>query len=140
MSTESDIKLARYNAREKESDTLNRVITVRRLRPSEQTRIAEYTANVTGADEVVGPNDTKMVIPHRLPLMLAAAVCQIDESPIPFPRNRAELDAIYDRLDEEGLAAAGRAVTRLQMGESLDPIGDAKNLSRTPSTGSSAGT
>jgi hypothetical protein len=37
----------------------------------------------------------------------------INEDPIPFPRNRAELDSIYDRLDQEGVAAAGAAVARL---------------------------
>jgi hypothetical protein len=41
----------------------------------------------------------------------------IDEVRIPFPRNRAELNAIYDRLDREGLAAAGMAAGRLAEGD-----------------------
>jgi hypothetical protein len=85
MPTESEIKIARYQKVEKEPDGLGRVIGVRRLKPSEQTRVAGYCADLTG----------------------------YDEDPVPFPRNRAELDSIYDRLDQEGVAAAGAAVARL---------------------------
>jgi hypothetical protein len=113
MPTESEIKIARYQKVEKEPDGLGRVIGVRRLKPSEQTRVAGYCADLTGYDEVVAPDGSKIQIPHRMPLLIAAAVCLINEDPIPFPRNRAELDSIYDRLDQEGLAAAGAAVARL---------------------------
>jgi len=74
---------------------------------------------------------------HRVGLILAAAVCMIDEIRIPFARNRGELDAIYDRLDEEGLNAAARAFKRLNppppeqdedpLAEPKDPLDDAKN-------------
>jgi hypothetical protein len=44
MPTESEIKVARYQKVEKEPDGLGRVIGVRRLKPSEQTRVAGYCA------------------------------------------------------------------------------------------------
>jgi hypothetical protein len=43
MPTESEIKIARYQKVEKEPDGLGRVIGVRRLKPSEQTRVAALT-------------------------------------------------------------------------------------------------
>lgn len=127
LSTESDIKIARYKRVEKEADDLGRLIGVRRLKPSEQAKVSGYTADLTGSDAVVGPNGEKFQVPHRLPLMIAAAVCMIDDDMIPFPRSRAELDSIYDRLDEEGVTAAGAAISRLQADESTDPKADAKN-------------
>lgn len=126
--TESEIKLARYSKIAKKADKMGRVIGVRRLKPSEQTRLSGMTADLTGADEVFGPNDEKISIPHRMPLMIAAAVCMIDGVHIPFPRNRAELDSIYDRLDAEGIAAASEGVVELSESDPIaDPIGEAKN-------------
>jgi hypothetical protein len=128
MPTESEIKLARYQKVETETDAMGRAIGVRRLKPSEQTKVAGYCADLTGYDEVVAPDGTKVQIPHRMPLLIAAAVCKINEDPIPFPRNRAELDSIYDRLDQEGLAAAGAAVARLSESDLLvSPAEAAKN-------------
>lgn len=127
MSTETEIRLQRYRQIEREGDEFGRVIGVRRLKPSEQTRAAGFTADVTGADKFIGPNGQEMFIPHRMPLLVAAAVCEIDQIPIPFPRSRAELDAIYDRLDEEGLAAASKALARLQSVAVDDAKGEAKN-------------
>jgi len=52
----------------------------------------------------------------------------IDEARIPFPRTRGELDAVYDRLDVEGLSAAGKAMVRLNQAEATaEPIEEAKN-------------
>lgn len=129
MSTESEIKLARYKKIERDADDFGRLIGVRRLKPSEQTKAAGFTADLTGSDEVLDAEGNKILVPHRLPLMIAATVCEIDGDPIPFPKNRGELDAIYDRLDVEGIAAAGRAATRLQQGDDVpaDPIDAAKN-------------
>ncbi|WP_024517072.1 hypothetical protein [Bradyrhizobium sp. Tv2a-2] len=112
--TESEIRLQRYKQVEREADAWGRVIGVRRLKPSEQTKAASFTADVTGYDEVTTEQGLKLAIPHRTPLMVVASVCEIDGAQIPFPRSRAELDAMYDRLDEEGLAAASRAVAKLQ--------------------------
>lgn len=128
MTTESEVILARYKTVEKEADSLGRLIGVRRLKPSEQTKIAGMTPELTGYDEAVGPDGNKIQISHRAPLVLAASVCMINDTPISFPRNRGELDAIYDRLDAEGLTAAGAAFGRLA--ESAPDVGgteEAKN-------------
>lgn len=130
MPTESEIKIARYSKIEKIADDFGRLIGVRRLKPSEQTRIAGMTADLVGSDEVIDPNTGAVVkVSHRLPLMIAAAVCEIDGNPIPFPKTRGELDSIYDRLDTEGLTAAGIAATVLQRegGQIEDPLAEAKN-------------
>lgn len=128
MTTESEAILNRYKDREKEPDSRGRIITVRRLKPSEQTKVAGYCADLTGYDEITGPDGTMTRIPHRMPLMIAAAICKIDDLHVAFPRSRAELDANYDWLDAEGLAAAGVAVARLAAKEDIaDPVDAAKN-------------
>jgi hypothetical protein len=128
MLTESEVKLQRYKTVEKESDDFGRVLGVRRLRPSEQTKLAGMTADLTGSDEAIGPDGEKVSVSHRLPLMIAASVCMIDEIHIEFPRNRGGLDAIYDRLDAEGIAAASRAMVRLSNATAInDPVDEAKN-------------
>lgn len=136
MSTESDVKTARYRKTEKQADKFGRIIGVRRLKPSEQSKIAGMTTDLAGSDEVMVANpetheEIKVLIPHRAPLLLAASVCLISDDqgdmPVSFPRTRAELDAIYDRLDVEGLIAAGEAMVRLNADEADDPVAEAKN-------------
>lgn len=127
MLIQSEVILARYKRKEMESDALGRVITVRKLRPSEQTKIAGMTSDLTGADELIGPQGEKVMMPHRIPLTVAACVCEIDGIMIPFPKTRQELDAVYDRLDAEGLAAASAAIARLQDDTVADPVTEAKN-------------
>lgn len=130
MSTESEVKLARYSEVSKVADELGRVIGVRRLKPSEQTKIAGMSGELTGYDEMTNSSGDKVQIPHRMPLILASSVCMIDDTHIPFPRNRGELDAIYDRLDKEGIAAAGQAMIKLNpdLAEGIDQQDEAKNL------------
>lgn len=128
MSTESEVILARYKTVEKEADTFGRIIGVRRLKPSEQTKVAGMCSDLVGNDEIVGPEGDKIQIPHRMPLLIAATVCMIGEAHIPFPRDRRELDAIYDRLDQEGITAAGTALARLSQNEPESPIDASKNL------------
>lgn len=113
MSTESEIKLARYKQVEKEADDFGRLIGVRRLKPSEQSRLQGMIADVVGFDEIETDTGARIPIPHKVPLMLAASVCMIDDVHVTFPKNRAELDAIFDRLDREGVEAAGKAGVRL---------------------------
>jgi hypothetical protein len=127
MTTESEAKLARYGTVEKEADAFGRVIGVRRLKPSEQTKVAGMTSDVSGSDEIITPGGVKIMVPHRMPLSIAAAVCLIDDVRIPFPKSRGELDAIYDRLDAEGLTAAGAALVRLSDDEPEKPLDEAKN-------------
>lgn len=143
MTTESEMKIARYNEVAKEPDILGRVIGVRRLRPSEQTKLAGMTAELSGYDQMTDRSGGIVRIPHRMPLLISAAVCSITDDRgevqhIPFPRNRGELDAIYDRLDTEGLTAAGKAFARLsgvdtvaeegEDGASADAYAKSKNL------------
>jgi hypothetical protein len=116
--TPSEEIVQRYAKIEREADSVGRLIGVRRLRPSQQTRIAEMTPGLDGdtemrvLDEMTGAEKT-ISISRRLQITLAASVCEIDNNPIPFPRTRGELDAIYDRLDKEGVEAAMIAYARL---------------------------
>ena len=134
--TESEAKIARYNKIEREADDWGRVIGVRRLKPSEQSKISGMTADLVGFEEV--RNETtgeNLRLPHSMRHFLAAAVCELDQAPIPFSRNRAELDAILDRLDNEGLAAATKALVRLSDVQPVtSPKDEAKNLLGTPSS------
>ena len=52
-------------------------------------------------------------VSRRLQMTVAASVCEIDNTPIPFPKTRGELDAIYDRLDKEGIEATMIAYAKL---------------------------
>lgn len=142
MTTESEVKLARYSEVAKEADELGRVIGVRRLKPSEQTKVAGMTAELYGYDEMTNEKGEKVQLSHRMPLLLAAAVSMIDDAHIPFPKHRGELDAIFDRLDEEGIRAAGKAWAKLNPPTPtadggtviVDQRDEAKNLSGTPSS------
>jgi hypothetical protein len=144
MTTESEVKLARYSEVVKEADSFGRVIGVRRLKPSEQTKLAGMTSELAGYDEMTNDKGERVRVPHRMPLLVAAAVCMIDDAHIPFPRNEGELYAIYDRLDIEGMKAAGEGVAKL-LGIDItttiadakipvDPLAETKNLSGTPSS------
>jgi hypothetical protein len=109
--TPSEEFTARYSKVEREADAFGRLIGVRRLRPSQQTKVNEMTPGLTGDDEVAVIDEKTgaevlMKTPRRLQMTVAAAVCEVDSIPIPFARNRGELDAIYDRLDREGMNAA----------------------------------
>lgn len=118
MTTPSEELINRYSRVEREADALGRLISVRRLRVSQQTKVAEMTPNLDGETEIVMTGEDgveKTVrISRRGIMIVAASVSEIDGVPIPFARNRGELDSIADRLDEEGLAAAMKALTRFQ--------------------------
>jgi hypothetical protein len=114
---------SKYRAVEREAADDGRIIGVRRLRPSEKLRISGLTQDLNGADEVDeqvdGPDGQKIktgktfAVPHRLPLIIVASVCEIGEAKVGFPKDRRELDARYDMLDDVGVAAASRAWARL---------------------------
>jgi hypothetical protein len=118
VTTPSEELINRYSRVEREADALGRLISVRRLRVSQQTKVAEMTPNLDGDSEVIMTGEDgveKTVrISRRGIMIVAASVSEIDGVPIPFARNRGELDSIADRLDEEGLAAAMKALTRFQ--------------------------
>jgi|ERR1700733_61552 len=116
--TPSDEIVNRYSKVERVADALGRIVGVRRLRPSQQTKINEMTPGLAGDDETIVLDEKTgaemvMKIPRRMQMNVAAAVCEIDSVPIPFARNRGELDSIYDRLDREGMDAAMQAFFRL---------------------------
>lgn len=136
MSTESEVKLARYSQKEKEVDKFDRIIVVRRLKPSERLKVSGMAAdNFSGGDKIKNAEGEDYEVPHVLGLIVAASVCQIDEMHIPFPRNIGELMAIYDRLDIEGIEAAGKAMMRLMATETvIDAEVESKNWSGTPSS------
>jgi hypothetical protein len=116
--TPSEEFTARYSKVERQADALGRLIGCRRLRPSQQTKISEMTPGLSGDDEVTVLDEKTgaevvMKTPRRLQMTVAASVCEIDNIPIPFARNRGELDSIFDKLDREGMNAAMEAFFRL---------------------------
>lgn len=139
VSTESESKLARYSQIEREADAFGRIIGVRRLKLSEQAKLNGMCQDLAGFDESEMTKEdgevVKLQVPHRLPLAIVAAVCEITEAEtgrvikVPFPRNRGELDSLYDRLDSEGFQAASIAVGRLFAGADLskNAVDAAKN-------------
>jgi hypothetical protein len=119
----------RYSRIERATDKLGRMIGVRRLKPSQQLRVQEMAPGLDGAMSVTAETKDgvqQIEIPRNSPLIIAASVCEIDSAPIPFPKNRAELDAVLDRLDNEGLAAAGTAMAAF-IDEEVNPKEIAKN-------------
>ena len=124
-SDEIAARAAKYNQIERVADTLGRVIGVRRLKPSQQLKVEEFAGNLTGTITMTDDRTGSTVeVPRRFPLMVAAAVCEIDEVAIPFPKNRGELDAVLDRLDEEGMAAVVEAFGKLSEGDSAQAEGE----------------
>ena len=110
--TPSEEILSRYSRVEREADALGRIIGVKRLRVSQQTAVSEMTPGLEGMAEIELPDRT-VRIARRAQMLIAACVCEIDEHKIPFPKTRQELDAIADRLDEEGIVAAMVAYSRV---------------------------
>jgi hypothetical protein len=127
MSTATEARLARYKQVEREADDWGRIIGVRRLKPSEMGKLTSYTTDVAGFDEHTREDGTVVKVDRRTPYMVIAMICEIDSVLIPFARNRAELDSLYDTMDQEGLVAASKAVARLQIDVVENPREEAKN-------------
>jgi hypothetical protein len=106
---------ARYIKIERVTDDLGRSIGVKRLKRSEKRKILEMATS-----------DNVNVIAD---MTIAAAVREIDGSPIPFPKTRAELDAITDRLDDEGVLAASMAFSKI-LGLDEESKSDAVELAK----------
>lgn len=105
---------ARYDRVERVVDELGRTVGVKRLKPSQQVRIQELAPGLEGTTKVTDDASGKTFdVPRASPLIMAAAVVEIDGSPVPFPKTRAELDAVLDMLDQEGLQAIATALTTL---------------------------
>lgn len=106
LSPSDEIK-SRYSKIEYQTDALGRLIGVRRLRPSVQARVHGMLTDLAQNPESFGT------------MAVAACVCEIDGQPYTSPKTRAELDAVADFLDAEGLMAAAMALAALQ-GVTLD--------------------
>lgn len=122
MTTASEEITARYTTVEKEGDAFGRLICVKRIKGSQRLRVLGMTSDLAEATQPMpnqewkegDPQDKQLVhVPIQSLMVIAASVCEIDGVPIPPAKNRPELDAIYDRLDDEGLAAAAVALHRL---------------------------
>lgn len=115
MPTASEEILARYRTIEREADSLGRTFGVRRLNSAQQIRVMEMTSS---------DNDSV-----RAALFAGASVCEVDSSPITFPRTRAELDSVLTMLDQEGMIAIGVAINRL-LGSGEDGEGSQEDVAK----------
>lgn len=124
---------AKYDRVEREADAYGRLFGVKRLKPSQQLRIQEMAPGLAGETTVAGEDGKDVSVPKILPLLLAAAVVEIDGSPLTFPRNRAELDSVLDMLEDTGMAAVAKALSRFGADDVSDAgAQDAKNSAMTP--------
>jgi len=80
-------------------DARNRTITLRKPSPVQQFRLVE----ALGGETANNPVYMRMV----LPIIFVAA---IDGMPVPPPSNKGQIEALIQRLDEEGLAAVSLGV------------------------------
>lgn len=145
----SDEIIARYLKIERETDVFGRCIGVKKLKPDQRLKIVGMTPDLEGInqslsvpmkDDETGEVSVKEVsIPYRAQALFAAAVVEIDGTPITFPKNRAELDAIMNALDEEGMTAASIALGRLHSDEPADQVSAAKNSVGTPTSDNASG-
>lgn len=116
--TPSEEFIQRYSRVERETDVLGRLIGVHKLKPSQQTKVTEMTPGLDGdadmrvLDEKTGEEKT-IKVSRRFNMIMAASVCEIDGVTFPFAKTRGELDAVYDKLDNEGLEAAMIAYARM---------------------------
>jgi len=90
-------------------DAGGRLIKVRRL-----------SARATGAD-----NSNERYVGYAT---LASSVTEIDGLPVHFPFNTTQLEALVQRLDDEGLAAAARALIAVTPGMGDDSADAVRNL------------
>ena len=119
---------AKYNRVERVADKRGRIIGVKRLKFSQQIKVEEMSPGLEGVTKVKGTDadgiEREMEVTRRMPLHMAASVCEIDGHPLTFPKTRAELDAVLDMLDEEGMAAVMEAFAKLSQGSEEVPGGD----------------
>ena len=79
------------------TDALGRTLKIRRLKPSERSRLS-LALGAAAVDQVFFGN-----------AFLSAAVTEIDGERIIRPSSKLEAEALMDRLDDEGLEAVGSA-------------------------------
>lgn len=91
--------IAKANAETIVTDATGRVIKIKKPGVLAQYRLVE----IVGAE--AAKNDVYMSM--VLPLIFVA---EIDDKPLPQPRSKAEVDALIQRLDEDGIAAVMKGV------------------------------
>jgi hypothetical protein len=111
---------AKYAKTEKVVDKYGRIITVRLLTVSQRTDIRKWA----------GTDDATV----QAPMMFAASVCAINDLPYTFPKSEAELKAVMDMLDDDGMLSIAQTYQKLvpDTTEEQD-IEAAKNLPATAS-------
>lgn len=102
-------------------DPSGRQIGVRRILPLDRMRLFE----------VVGPDNSKNEA-YLGYASLAFHVSSIDGDPVPRPATKAQLEALVQRLGDDGLTAVGEAVAALYEPPAADPEQTLKNASGTP--------
>lgn len=88
-------------------DELGRVLTVKRLSAIEKMKLFKALGETT-SDRYTGF------------AVLAVSVRDIDGSPVAFPTSTLTIEALVQRLDDEGLAAAGAGLNAVTPGMGLD--------------------
>jgi|SRR6185312_504497 len=95
--TPSEEFQARFRVIERKTDEEGRLLGFRRLRLMERVKLDEWFPDLR----------------ERGPVFICASLCEIDSAPVPFARNRAELESVVNRLEEHGVAAGSKAVAKI---------------------------
>lgn len=90
---------AKYAKSEKVVDKYGRIITVRLLTVSQRTEIRKWA----------GTDDASV----QAPMLFAASVSAINDIPYTFPKTQAELHAVMDMLDDDGVLVIAQAYAKL---------------------------
>jgi hypothetical protein len=84
------------NRTEFTTDSLGRVLGVKRINARHRFRVVKALSSATGEK------------PQALFLALVACACvSIDGEPVPFPHSEMTVEALISRLEQEGLDAVG---------------------------------
>jgi hypothetical protein len=83
------------------TDSNGRAIKLRKITPLERMRLFE----------IVGPENVKNEAYFGY-AVLAAHVCEIDGDPVPHISSKATLEAVVQRLGDEGLQATSKGVAK----------------------------
>lgn len=101
-------------------DALGRSITVRKITPLLRMKFAEVVGAEAARNQVyIGT------------AALAVCVTEIDGEKIAFPSTKRELEAIIQRLDEEGVDAVAKAVAELS-GFTVNEDGEVVHVAQDP--------
>jgi hypothetical protein len=112
--TESILSGARREI--KAQDRRGRIIVARRFTALDTLRLLK----------AAGPDLSRNEAWLRM-AMLAAAVTSIDSVPVPAPGNEAQIEAIVEKLGEEGLEAVADILDQVEQTDQADPVPSAGN-------------